>query len=75
MTGTKNLPLTVGLFALAAAIVFHAWWPSFKTDRDMDGCIATCVSRFQALESSREPIEPMGLQLLCESECRDFECY
>ena len=75
MTDTKNLPLTVGLFALATAIVFHAWWPGFKADRDRERCIADCITRWQALESSSEPIEPMGLRLLCESEeYRDFEC-
>ena len=33
------------LFAVAAAIVFHAWWPGFKADRDLDQYVAVCMAK------------------------------
>ena len=39
----NSLLLTAGLFAMAAAIVFHAWWPSYKADRDLERYVAECL--------------------------------
>ena len=44
MTESRNsLILGVGLVALAAAIVFHAWWPSYKADRNLEEYVVDCM--------------------------------
>jgi len=35
----------VGLFAIAVAIVFHAWWPSYKTEQYVADCIAPTIAK------------------------------
>ena len=39
----NSLLLTAGLFSMAAAIVFNAWWPSYKADRDLEKYVADCM--------------------------------
>ncbi len=39
----NSLLLTAGLFAISAAIVFHAWWPSYKADRDRENWVEPCA--------------------------------
>ncbi len=39
----NSLLLTAGLFSIAAAIAFHAWWPSYKADRDLEQYVADCM--------------------------------
>ena len=44
-TTTATSPLLIAaLFAVAAAIVFHAWWPSYKADRDLERHVADCIA-------------------------------
>lgn len=38
----------VGLFAIAAAILFHAWWPSYKVERDLETYVAECIEESQS---------------------------
>jgi len=39
----NSLLLTAGLFSIAAAIAFHAWWPSYKADRNLERYVAGCM--------------------------------
>ncbi len=75
MIDSKNSPLLiVALFAVAAAIAFHAWWPSFNADRDRERCIADCITRWQALGSNDEPVDPTAFELKCKPECQEPDC-
>ena len=49
----NSLLLTAGLFSIAAAITFHAWWPSYKAERDREGWVFNCVTTMGLL--SDEP--------------------
>ena len=35
--------LVVGIFAVAAAIVFHGWWPPYKAERDLQRYVEKCL--------------------------------
>ncbi len=39
----NSLLLTAGLFSIAAAIAFHAWWPSYKADRNLERYVVGCM--------------------------------
>ncbi len=39
----NSLLLTAGLFAISAAIVFHAWWPPYKAEREREKFIEDCL--------------------------------
>ena len=44
MNDAKNsLILTAALFAIATAIAFHAWWPSYKADRNLERYVVGCM--------------------------------
>lgn len=45
MTDTKSLALMVGMFALAAAIVFHAWWPGYEVEQYVTDCMAPTIEK------------------------------
>jgi len=46
MADAKNSPLLVSaLFAIAGAIAFHAWWPSYKADRDLERYVLGCMPK------------------------------
>jgi len=74
----NSLLLTAGLFAIAVAIVFYAWWPSFKADRDRERFVAGCVNRelqsplqqYSGLRLGREEIRRNCIR----DYCADFEC-
>jgi len=39
----NSLLLTAGLFSISAAIAFHAWWPSYKADRNLERYVVGCM--------------------------------
>jgi len=46
MSDSRNSPLLIAaLFTIAAAIVFHAWWPSYKADKDLERHVADCIAK------------------------------
>jgi len=44
-TDSKNSLLIAALFTVAAAIIFHAWWPSYKAGRDLERHVADCIEK------------------------------
>ncbi len=50
----NSLLLTAGLFSIAAAIVFHAWWPSYKVEQYVADCIAPAVAKVNEATAALE---------------------
>jgi hypothetical protein len=69
-----SLLFVAGLFAVASAIAFHAWWPSHKADKDREECVARCVARWQSLESNDAPGDLSVYEILCEDDCPNSGC-
>ena len=58
MTDSRNsLILGVGLLALAVAIAFHAWWPSYKTEQYVADCIAPAIAKVNKATAAEDKAE------------------
>lgn len=47
----------LGLFAIAAAIAFYAWWPSYKTEQYVADCIASAVAKVNKATAAEDQAE------------------
>ena len=66
MTQSRNSPFIISSIVLAAAIVFHAWWPSYKADKDRDIYVEACVARLAASTMNRRTeTEEWKLREIC----------
>jgi len=72
----NSLLLTAGLFSIAVAIAFHAWWPLYKADRDREEWVFNCVTTMGLLsdEPSLDGAFAMYEGRCTEKFCQTFEC-
>lgn len=72
----NSLLLTAGLFAMAAAIVFHAWWPGYKSGKDREMAVAECVENLNEVNGPSESrVQVFSRERLCLGiYCETFEC-